>query len=178
MELSPETQRKLLAEDKTFDECIALAVADEAATRESSSFHASSSTNDTAVNYVDKKEKGKKPNSSAYQRFSCGNSGHKRDDCKFRNAICHKCKKKGHIKAVCKSKTNFLQGEKEDDDVEMLVMSDNRARDGIFVPIKLKDKCTIQLDTCAFAVLSFVHRFINVHLQSEFTKLNVLLMYY
>lgn len=31
---------------------------------------------------------------------------HNREECKFRNAICHKCAKKGHIAAVCMTKQN------------------------------------------------------------------------
>ena len=31
---------------------------------------------------------------------------HRRQDCKFRNAECHKCDKKGHIATVCKSKNS------------------------------------------------------------------------
>lgn len=32
-------------------------------------------------------------------------SKHKREECKFKNATCNKCGKKGHIAAVCMSKT-------------------------------------------------------------------------
>ena len=34
--------------------------------------------------------------------FSCG-GGHVRASCKFREAVCHKCAKKGHIASVCRS---------------------------------------------------------------------------
>ena len=43
--------------------------------------------------------------------FSCGGN-HLRTSCKFRAAICHKCKKIGHIAKVCKSSSfvpKFIQ---------------------------------------------------------------------
>ena len=35
--------------------------------------------------------------------FRCARTGHCSDDCKFKDAQCHKCKEKGHIKPVCRS---------------------------------------------------------------------------
>ena len=35
----------------------------------------------------------------------CGRAGHKPQDCSFRDAECYNCKKKGHLSAVCRSKT-------------------------------------------------------------------------
>ena len=34
---------------------------------------------------------------------SCDHNNHRRANCKFRNAICHSCRKVGHISKVCKS---------------------------------------------------------------------------
>ena len=36
--------------------------------------------------------------------FSCGDKGHYRQSCKFRNSVCHFCKKVGHISRACRSK--------------------------------------------------------------------------
>ena len=151
---SKETQRKLLAENKTFDECIAVAIADEAAARESSAFHATDTT-ESSVHFVQKKKKASSATfSKKYVCFSCGSSAHRRDECKWRDAICHKCKRKGHLKVVCKDDNHFLQEEVEEEEevVEMFMFSDSdvRVQNGIFVPLRLEDKeCTMQLDTGA-----------------------------
>ncbi|XP_018399992.1 PREDICTED: uncharacterized protein K02A2.6-like [Cyphomyrmex costatus] len=44
-----------------------------------------------------------KPSRNTHTCNGCGGS-HARKDCKFRDAECHSCKKKGHIAKVCKSK--------------------------------------------------------------------------
>uniref|UniRef100_A0A183CP16 Reverse transcriptase domain-containing protein n=1 Tax=Globodera pallida TaxID=36090 RepID=A0A183CP16_GLOPA len=48
---------------------------------------------------------GGKPNRGhpAHPCGSCGRSDHWRSDCKFRDAMCHKCKKQGHTAAACHS---------------------------------------------------------------------------
>ena len=49
---------------------------------------------------------------------SCGGA-HSRQSCKFRQAECHQCHKKGHIKRVCRSRTKeirTIQATKEDED--------------------------------------------------------------
>lgn len=40
-----------------------------------------------------------------YTCQGCGRSDHKRNECPFRQATCHRCRKKGHIQAVCRSNT-------------------------------------------------------------------------
>lgn len=37
--------------------------------------------------------------------YRCGRGSHSPSECKFREATCHQCKKKGHIAPVCRSKT-------------------------------------------------------------------------
>ena len=36
--------------------------------------------------------------------YRCGKTNHKADRCKFKEATCHGCGKKGHIKRVCRSR--------------------------------------------------------------------------
>ena len=36
--------------------------------------------------------------------YRCGRSYHSPNNCKFRNSICHYCKKKGHIAPICRAK--------------------------------------------------------------------------
>ena len=35
--------------------------------------------------------------------YRCGQSGHRADNCMFKNSVCHCCSRKGHIRKVCKS---------------------------------------------------------------------------
>ena len=40
---------------------------------------------------------------------SCGSVQHLSESCKFRNATCHQCKRKGHIRPVCKALPSQMQ---------------------------------------------------------------------
>ena len=42
--------------------------------------------------------------SSPPKCYRCGGKNHKESQCKFKQAICHKCKKRGHIKRACRSR--------------------------------------------------------------------------
>ena len=44
--------------------------------------------------------------------YRCGLSNHKADKCRFEDATCHGCGKKGHIKRACRSKKGGKQGSK------------------------------------------------------------------
>ncbi|XP_023305650.2 uncharacterized protein K02A2.6-like [Lucilia cuprina] len=48
--------------------------------------------------------------------YGCGGS-HNRDNCKFRNATCYACNKKGHIAKVCKSRTAQISDEDSDSEI-------------------------------------------------------------
>ena len=45
----------------------------------------------------------------------CANEGHKKSDCKFKNAKCSNCGKVGHLRAACRN-TNTHEIEKDDDE--------------------------------------------------------------
>ena len=101
---SREIQKKLLESNKTFDECIAAANADEMASRETFSIMSP----EIEVKYVCTKKGNKaswksqkstgKP--QPYSCYSCRKTDHKRDECKFRNATCHACKRKGLLLVI------------------------------------------------------------------------------
>lgn len=40
-------------------------------------------------------------NSNSYKCYSCGKSGHRRIDCRYRQAVCNGCKREGHILPAC-----------------------------------------------------------------------------
>ena len=44
--------------------------------------------------------------------YRCGRFNHNPKDCRFRNAACHFCKKKGHIASVCRAKQSPKSGGK------------------------------------------------------------------
>ena len=96
-------QKKLLCEKElTLEKAITTALAMEKATKDANSFHDHTAVetrehDTTRQNQVFKLEKSKKC-------MSCGKSGHARKDCRFYNATCHNCKKRGHISTVCMSK--------------------------------------------------------------------------
>jgi len=122
---SAETRKKLLGKDNTFDEVVKLALADEAAMKETAqlpaaavnsvrhSFHSrkSSVSVQKPVHKVKSEPKYAahrnpnvpKPLPEDYACYSCGRKNHKRSECRFRDATCHKCSRKGHIASVCQS---------------------------------------------------------------------------
>ena len=125
---SAETRKKLLGKDNTFDEVVKLALADEAAMKETAQLPAA------AVNSVQHSFRSRKSSVSVqkpvhkvksepkyaahrnpsvpktlpdnYSCYSCGMKNHKRSECRFRDATCHKCSRKGHIASVCQSRVS------------------------------------------------------------------------
>lgn len=43
---------------------------------------------------------------------SCGQSNHKHEECYFKDAVCHACKKKGHIRTICRAHKEGKMGRK------------------------------------------------------------------
>ena len=133
---NPATRKKLLSEDRTFQQALEVAIADEIAAKESvqvqqqmtqsvnSVSKNSSVSPPSSVDSVSKNSavspssggnsrvppslrQGIRPNSpspslsNSYTCFSCGNAGHVRSKCKFRNATCRNCNTRGHIARAC-----------------------------------------------------------------------------
>ena len=111
-------QCKLLAEPAlTFDKAFKIAKAMEAAEKEAKDLQ---KTPSTAVYQLWKAAATKRnsrrilnltpPNSlKATDCYQCG-AKHKPTDCKFRDAECNFCKKKGHITKVCRRKIKSMHG--------------------------------------------------------------------
>ena len=90
-------QKRLLTEDDlTFESAVKLAQGMEAADRSATAFKELESTASSV----------KKVISQVKPCYRCGRSGHNEKDCKFRDAECHYCHKKGHIASVCRSKNS------------------------------------------------------------------------
>ena len=49
------------------------------------------------------KDKGKGKSRASETCMCCGMEGHKKADCKFKNAACSNCGKIGHLRAVCRN---------------------------------------------------------------------------
>ncbi len=111
---SEAMQRRLLAEPNdniSFADALILAQTMEAAEAQARQMQSGAMTDSTSVNLLRKGCKGgeqqKQKNSSSgdvnssFQCYSCGNTGHKRSECKFRDATCHNCKRQGHIARAC-----------------------------------------------------------------------------
>ena len=118
------TRKKLLSEDRTFQEALQVAIANEIAAKETlqvqqqqlpqavnavanefsalpSSSRGKSATQSTSRPSASQISSSSQP-AASYACFSCGNSDHVRSKCKFRNAVCRYCKLRGHIARVCR----------------------------------------------------------------------------
>ena len=90
-----------------------------------------------------------------YTCYSCGHTGHKRNDCKFRNSVCHKCSQKGHIASVCNSSKNVHI--MTDSSNEELFRISSTTKDGIFVTMNIEGKdVSMQVDTgCGVSIVPY-----------------------
>ena len=156
MVFGAEIHKRLLSSDKTFEECFKTVITDEATTKEPFSF----STPQAEVNLVLNHKKEKKFSRSSRLNNSgyacCGGQGHKQDDCKWRNAVCHRCKRRGHISRICKTGVKLLEEEhpstEEEEETAMMsyLMTIGHYTDGIFLPVNIEGKdCKLELDTGA-----------------------------
>lgn len=114
------TQRKLLSTSElTFEKAISVAVSMETATKDASELQtATGSVHKIKLKrtpFVKKdKTKDKTPSHRSEKNcFHCGKNNHESQKCRFKNAVCHFCKKKGHIQRIClkKSQINSLSEE-------------------------------------------------------------------
>ena len=93
------------------------------------------------------------PQSNSYACFSCGNAGHVRSKCKFRNATCRNCNTRGHTARACSGKNgvNAVCVEEEvteeplleEDELYMVYDVNAISRSEISVPLKILFKTII-----------------------------------
>ena len=109
------TQRHLLSvRDLTYTAARDRCIADELASKANKE-HMGGSVSDEANKLQEfNRSKGRKSSSGSFkgprygpgaeQCKACGSKAHSADVCKFKNATCHHCQRKGHIRPVCKAR--------------------------------------------------------------------------
>ena len=117
---SQTTKKKLLSEDRTFDQALKVAQADELAEKESKLLQGNSDTSSAGilpVNAVHKKsfsaqesqrQTDPKSKMGGKQCFRCGSPQHLADKCSHVESTCNYCGKPGHLAKACfKKKKEF-----------------------------------------------------------------------
>ena len=130
-------QRQLLSvRDLTFEDARAKCIAEEMAGAANKQHMGGAASGASGAHRVDHRPKqprsskqhhhagkpsGSKPTYSDRKCKCCGGD-HRKEDCKFKAATCHNCKKKGHIRPVCRSmKSNhnkYVDSDSDDSDSE------------------------------------------------------------
>ena len=95
------TQKRLLTETEplTLKKALEVAVAVEAADLKAKELQSSESAQLRKVEQIPPTRKNKKP------CYRCGKQDHSPSDCKYRDFVCRKCSKKGHLAKVCRSRS-------------------------------------------------------------------------
>ena len=104
-------QRKFLAEkDLTLNAALEMARAMEAAEQNARSLHPAHSSEEQEVNAVKRtsttpREATVGPTGWENARCTrCGGTSHTPAECRFKSAVCHACKKRGHLAKMCRSR--------------------------------------------------------------------------
>ncbi len=108
-------QKKLLCErDLTLEKAITIATAMEQAGKDASSFHHTHSPPDPGAQSPESTRPSQsrvfKVEQNPKKCMSCGKTTHARKDCRFLNATCRLCNKRGHISTICMSASNREKG--------------------------------------------------------------------
>ena len=117
-------QQRLLTEPELkFKEAREIALATETAARSAQELQAGQTPNTpsgesllfTQDNRTERRRQNTERPGSSVQCYRCGGNHHQ-SNCRFREAECHACKKKGHIARVCRSKSNTKKALKVSED--------------------------------------------------------------
>ena len=108
---SQTTKKKLLSEDRTFEQVLGVGRADELAEKESKLLKINTDQSNSklqVVNTVNKKQDSKPghrsqsmPKTEGKKCFRCGSFQHRADKCSHTKTTCNYCKKAGHWAKVC-----------------------------------------------------------------------------
>ena len=96
-------QRRLLAErELTFEKAVEIATATEMANRNVQDLGGKTPSSDNNVNKVEEAEAKPPKIQPTRECYRCGGN-HDPSSCKFKNEVCYKCQKKGHMAKVCQT---------------------------------------------------------------------------
>jgi hypothetical protein len=106
--VSASTQKRLLSEaNLTLAKAVEIAQGMEATERGAKTFHGEEGVSIGRIQSAGRPKGKQTPGGSPCSR--CGGSGHHSGVCWFRTAVCHTCKKKGHLARVCRRGKNNRQ---------------------------------------------------------------------
>ena len=104
---SQSTRKKLLSEDRTFEQALKVAQADELAEKESKQLLQNTEKSVHGIDRKSPQQKNSKKNPFAKPAgevkacFRCGSTQHLADKCSHNKTICNYCKRPGHLAKVC-----------------------------------------------------------------------------
>ena len=158
-------QRRLLGErELTFEKAVEIATATEMASRNVMDLGGKTPSSDNNVNKVEEEIAPPKfqPKRECYR---CGGN-HDPSSCKYKNEVCYKCQKKGHMAKVCKGKkkpqkqgrhgrrpdgkqrTHFVEESADQDDVYAMYHLSSDRKKSLKVDLELcRRKNTMEIDT-------------------------------
>lgn len=160
-------QRRLLGErELTFEKAVEIATATEMASRNVMDLGGKTPSGDNIVNKVE--EEAKPPSFQPKREcYRCGGN-HDPSSCKFKNEVCYKCQKKGHMAKVClgkkkpqkqvrrgrrpdgKQRTHFIEENSDQDDVYAMYHLSSDRKKSFKVDLEMcGQKNTMEIDTGA-----------------------------
>lgn len=161
-------QRRLLAErELTFEKAVEIATATEMANRNVQDLGGKTPSSDNNVNKVEEAEAKPPKFQPTRECYRCGGN-HDPSSCKFKNEVCYKCQKKGHMAKVCQTgkkksqkqvkrgrrpdgkRTHFVEESADQDDVYAMYHLSSDRKKSFKVDLELCGrKNTMEIDTGA-----------------------------
>lgn len=164
-------QNRLLEKKSlTLDDAINIAKAYEVAEKEGCELHQKGATSE--VNKIHEKQRAKSPekktaNTKGQERtarekdkvikskqcFRCGNANHMANKCKFRDVVCHYCKKRGHLRKMCLKENKSVnviekQNQSEDYVYDLLKLTCNTLHPKVMCTLKINNiDINFEIDT-------------------------------
>ena len=167
---SSKVQQRLLAEkDLTLDKAVDLALGMETATKNvkelaqaggSEAFTVKAEVNQVTTS--SRRMRTQKPRFTG-TCFCCGRNGHKKEDCRHKESVCHTCHMKGHLKKMCRSqrpkhkkvhKVEDVHESTEEDEYELWAIKSSKKSKPFSTKLEVEGKSLkMEVDTGASLTL-------------------------